>query len=121
MAALPADIAAAARDAIKVTVSNATILSRFPRARDGLSAPATGYFDDDADALTNLTARQALIGVQGRRRFAVDVADVLLPDLSGALPSWTLIDAEQGVNGAFLAARIEVDFETETTSLELFG
>lgn len=121
MAALPADIAAASRDAIKVTVSDATILSRFPRARDGNAAPAAGYFDDDADALTSLIARQALIGVQGRRRFAVDIADVVLPDLSGALPSWTLVDAEQAVNGALLVARLEVDFESETTSLELFG
>lgn len=121
MAALPADIAAASREAAIVIVSDATVLARFPNGRDGSKAPATGYCDNPGDTTTLLNARAALIGAQGRRRFLVRVTEALVPNLDAGLPCWRLIDAENGVDAVHLTGRLEVDFEEETTSLELFG
>lgn len=120
MAALPSDIGPAKRVAQIVTVADSAVQTKFPTARDGLKSPATGYFDSASDAATALAARAVLIGAV-RRRFAVQVADMVLPNLSAGVPCWTLIDAEQGVNGVFLLARLEIDFENETTGMELFG
>jgi len=120
MPATPADIAAASRDVELATWSDATIAARYPSARDGSVTPATGYFDSAADALAMINARGALIGTE-RRRFAVKVQDVLWPTPETGLPQATVVDAEQPVNGAFLAARIEIDLDAETTSYELFG
>ncbi|OJY68704.1 MAG: hypothetical protein BGP16_05580 [Sphingobium sp. 66-54] len=121
MAALPADIAVATRAAAIVTVQDSAILARFPNARDASKAPATGYCDSAADTTTLLTARAALIGTQGRRRFLVQVHDVLVPNLDAGLPCWRLVDGEHDVDAVHLVGRIEVDFHEETTGLELFG
>lgn len=120
MPATPADIARAQRRAIIVESENPAIKVAFAQARDGRSAPSPGYFDSAVDAQSAQNARMALIGVV-RRRFAVPVADLLFPDLSGGVPVWTLIDAENDVNGKHLVSRIELDAETETTTMELFG
>jgi len=120
MSALPADIAAAMREAVIMSAENPTIVARFPNARDGQKAPAAGYFDDPADAAAALAVRAGLIGVV-RRRFTAKVQDLVVPAISAGIPIWTLIDAELGVNAAHLTSRIEVNFETEETGVELFG
>lgn len=120
MAATSADIAAASRDAVDATWADATIGARYPSARDGSVTPSEGYFDSIADAQTVINARGLLLGVE-RRRFTAVVADVLWPLLSTGVPQVQLIDAENSVNGGFLAARIELDLEAETTTYELFG
>jgi hypothetical protein len=99
MSALPADIAAATRDALVITWSNAGVAARYPSARDASVAPATGYFDTAASAQALVDARGMLLGSE-RRRFTVGVQDLLWPDLF---------------------ARVEIDLDAETTTLELFG
>lgn len=120
MPALAADIGAAIRDVQLVSWTSATIALRYPSARDGSLEPADGYFDDPAAAQAVMDARGALIGTE-RRRFTVLVQDVLWIDPSLALPTVTLIDPEQATNGLFMISRIELDLDSETTSLELFG
>lgn len=120
MPATAADIAGASRDAAVVAWADASIAARYPSARDGSVAPAVGFFDAAADAETMVNARGALIGTE-RRRFAVRAADVIWPSVSLAVPQAQLIDIEQAVSATFLAARIEVDLEAETTNFELFG
>ena len=120
MPATATDINAATRDGAVATWSDSAIVARYVRARDGSLNPADGYCDALADGVTLIAARGALIGVE-RRRFVVRVQDVLSFDPAAALPSVTLIDAEQSANGTFLVTRLEVDLENETTVLELFG
>lgn len=120
MPATAADIAAASRDAVTATWSDATIAARYPTARDGSLQPAEGYFDAIADAQTMVNARGALIGAE-RRRFQVPVFDLVWPTVSTALPCAALVDGEQGVNVTMLAARIELDLDAETTNYELLG
>lgn len=120
MAAISTDIAAAKREAIIVSISDSAIRDRFPNARDGQKAPATGYFDSPDDCAASLARRNALLGTV-RRRFAVRVQDVIEPDLSAGLPSWRLVDAEQAVDAVCLVARVECDWEEEATAMELWG
>lgn len=120
MPATPADIARALRRATIVDVADPAIKAAYPQARDGLAAPATGYYDSAADAQVAMDARAALIGV-ARRRFAVEGAGLVWPDLSGGVPAWRLTDSEQDVDAAMRLARLEIDGETETTSWELYG
>lgn len=120
MPALAADIGAATRDAVTVTWNSATIAARYPGARDGSVAPDDGYFDSVADAQTVIDARAALIGTE-RRRFVAVVQEVIWPDLSTGLPQIRLIDTENAVDATFIAARLEIDLEAETTTYELFG
>lgn len=115
-----ADIAAASRDAVTATWSSATVAARFPNARDGTVKPATGYCDSVADAQVLVDARGALIGTD-RRRFAVDVHELIWPDIEAGLPTLRLIDAEQRADLPCLTARIEIDLDAAATSLELFG
>ena len=120
MPALPQDIAAATRDGIVETWSNAAIQTRYPGARDAGSPPAEGFFDEPSDAQACATARGALIGVE-RRRFTVPVQDLLWIDPTTGVPTYRLIDATQDVDKSCLAARFEIDLEERQTNLELFG
>lgn len=120
MPALPADIAAASRDVVTATWASAAIAGRYPSARDGSVTPADGYFDAVADAQAVTDARGALIGVE-RRRFAVVAQHLHWAPVSAGVPQVALVDAEQGVNGGHLVARLELDLEAETTSYEVFG
>lgn len=120
MSALPADIAAAIRDAAIAQWSDTAISGRYSSARDALTDPSTGYFDSLTDAVSAISARGALIGVE-RRRFSVTVHDVLWLDPTSAFPTVSLVDTEQGANASFLVTRVEVDLDAETTTLELFG
>lgn len=119
MAALPSDIAAAIRERIVVSTSDAAIKARFPTARDMSTEPAEGFFDSAAHAQAAVNQRAALIG-QVRRRFAVSVADIV-DVTAGSIPTHRLVDAEQGLDAPMLLARIEVDLEQDTTSMEYFG
>lgn len=120
MPALAADIDAATREAIIVKVQDAAILTRFPNARDGQKEPATGYFDSAADASAALAVRAALTGTV-RRRFKVQVQDLVVPSLSAGVPCFRLTDTEQAVNAVHLTGRLEVNFEDEASAMELVG
>lgn len=114
------DIAAATRAAAIATWSSAATIARYPNARDGTVTPAPGFFDSIADAQTAANARGTLIGAE-RRRFAVDVQELIWPDVESGVPTIRLVDGEQGADLPCLTARIEIDLDAETTSLELFG
>lgn len=120
MVALTGDIGAAIRAAVIVEQSDSAIKARWPGARDTLASPAEGFFDSASDAATVLSARFALIGAF-RQRYGIDVDDLIIVDPATGLPTHRLIDTEQQVDDALLLARIEVDLETETTSMEEFG
>lgn len=120
MPATDADIAAASRDAVTATWSNAAIAVRYPSARDGSLDPARGYFDSLADAQAIADARGALIGVE-RRRFTVVAEEVLAIDPTSGVPQARVIDSEQALDATMLGARVEVDLEQDRTSMELFG
>ena len=120
MPATIADIAAASRDVVTATWTDATIAARYVTARDGLIDPTPGYFDAIADAQTVVNARGVLIGAE-RRRFTATAFDLVWPTVSTALPCAALVDAEQGINAACLTARVELDLEAETTTFELMG
>ncbi len=114
------DIAAATRAAAVAMWSDGITAGRYPNARDGTVTPAPGYFDriDDAQAVAN--ARGVLIGAE-RRRFAADVEELIWPDVESGVPVVRLIDDEQHADLPCLTARIEIDLDAGTTSLELFG
>lgn len=118
--ALSADIVAASREAVLATWQSSTIKTRYPGARDEGSPPGEGFFDDPTDAQACVDARGALLGTE-RRRFTVPVEDLLWIDPTSGLPTYTLVDSDQGVNAACLVARLELNLEDESTSLELFG
>lgn len=120
MPASVGDIAAGIRRARVETWSDAAIKTRYPSARDGGSEPAEGLFDAVADALTAITARAALFGIE-RRRFVAEAQDLLWPDPASAIPIILLVDLEQAMNGKTLPARIELDLEAEATRYEVFG
>ena len=120
MSALPDDVQRATRSARIVTRTDADIRATYPAARDGVQSPDTGYFADAADAATVLMLKAALIGTP-RRRFRVDVAGEVLVDPATAIPSYQLVCDELAANLPALLCQIEVDFETETTVLEVLG
>lgn len=118
MTALPADIAAGSRGAQIELLATAAIKTRYPGARDGSEAPAEGFFDVAADAVTALVARGALVGTE-RRRFKVVVAELIWPDPAVGIPTVTLIDPEQGVSASAMVSRIELNTEEELTIYEV--
>lgn len=120
MPATPTDIAGGSRAAITAEWSSATILGRYPSAGDGRVAPREGFFDAVSDAQTVANAAGALLGVE-RRRFSVSIDGLTSFDPTTGTPTVQLVDSEQGASGMFLCARIELDLESERTSLELFG
>jgi hypothetical protein len=120
MPALPADIAAAIRPANVEQWSNASILARYPSAKDGLAQPAEGFFDSDADGISAINQRAAWFGVE-RRRFAVTAHDLLWLDPASGIPLLQLIDSEQVLNAKAIPARIQISLENETTSYEAFA
>lgn len=120
MPATPTDIAAGTREAVIATAFNSAIAARYPAARDAGASPSPGFFDSIVDAQTVVNQRAALIGTE-RRRFVVGVDEPVWPDVAAGLLQVRLVDGEQGANLAALVARIEVDLETESTALEVFG
>lgn len=124
MPALSTDVARATRAVIVNIQSSGPVLARQPGARDGTLSPRTGYFDSAADAAVVNAAAFALIGTE-RRRFSVRVADVIEPvatmDATLVTPTVTLVDASLAVDGPCLIARLQIDDEAGTTSMEVFG
>lgn len=120
MPATPTDIAAGTREVVLATWESATIAARYPAARDASVDPSPAFFDSVTDAQTVADARGALIGTE-RRRFSVNLGDVVWPDLSAGVPQARLVDAEQAADLPTLIARLEVDLEAGTTTMELFG
>src|SRR4051812_5441710 len=121
MPASVADIAAATRRARIESWSDAAVKTRYANARDGQAEPAEGVFDAAADGAAAIAARAALLGTE-RRRFAIVAQDLVWHDpASAGVPIVTLIDAEQIANGNFIAVRIELSLEAETTSFEVYG
>lgn len=121
MPATSSDIAAATRPFIMAEWSNLTIKARYPSARDASLNVTLGYCDALADAQSLVNAQGALIGVE-RRRFTIEVQDLLWLDPASGIPCVTLSDSNSdGVNGVFMVSRIAVDLDREITLLELFG
>jgi len=121
MSALPADVQRATRAAKIVVRTDTAVRETYPAARDGVQAPDAGYFADAADAATVLTAKAELIGV-ARRRFKVDCAGEVTVDPTTGIPSYALTCAEMAASGLpVMLCQIEVDFEAETTTLEVLG
>jgi hypothetical protein len=120
MPATATDIGAATRAATIVSWASATIAARYPTARDGAASPAPGWFDLAAHAQAMIDARGGLLGVE-RRRFAAVVQDELWLDPAAGVPTARLIDGPTAVDAGLIVARLELDLEAETTSLELFG
>lgn len=121
MPATTSDISAATRENVVANWNDPAIKARYPSARDGSVSVTLGYTDTIADAQTLVNAQGALIGVE-RRRFTIEVHDLIWLDPASGVPCVTLIDsAADGVNGVFLVARVSVDLESEVTVLELFG
>lgn len=120
MSALPADIVRATRAARTVTRVDTAIQSAFAKARDQGDAPQAGYFQSAAHAALALDVQAALIATF-RRRFAVRVAGEIAIDPMTSIPTFHLTDSEQDIDDAVLLTRIELDLETETTSIEVIG
>lgn len=120
MPALVADIQRATRKARVVTLTDTAIQSAYTGARDAIDAPDPGFFETAANASTVLALKQTLIGVF-RKRYTVEIADEVWIDPLTAVPTWHLTDTETGVDADVLLTRIEVDLETETTSVEVLG
>ncbi len=47
--------------------------------------------------------------------------ELIWPDVESGVPTMHLVDGEQRTDLDCLTARIELDLDAETTSLELFG
>lgn len=121
MPALPEDIAPGIRRARVEAWESAAVKVRYPSARDGSVQPAEGFFDNAADGAAAIAARGAIFGTE-RRRFTVRAAELIWPDPAAAgIPTITLNDPEQKVNGPMIAARIEINLEDERTAYEVFG
>lgn len=120
MPAYPTDIIRVTRPAKIVTRSDTDVLAVYPAARDAISNPDPGYFEDSADADTVLTLKAALIG-QRRRRFRVDVEGEVAVVPLVEVPSFRLIDSELGVDITVMLARLEYDMENDMTALEVVG
>lgn len=120
MPALAADIIRATRRARIVTREDLAIKTRFPSARDQVSAPEPGFFESAADAASVLAVKASLIG-SFRRRFAVVIDEVVWIDPTVGIPTWHLTDAELGFDGPVLITRWRVDLEAERTELEVVG
>lgn len=121
MPALAADIAAGTRHAKIVEWSDPAILAAWPDARDQRSEPTPGGFDSASDAAAALAMKAALIGV-ARSRFAATAQDMLfLSPADDGVPSWRVVDAECGVDAVCMVGRVEIDPNSETTSVELVG
>lgn len=120
MSALPADIAAATREATLGGWTSQPIRDRYPGARESYSPPSEGFFDSAAHAEAAAAQRGALIGVE-RRRFTAPVHDLLWIDPTTGIPTYRLKDAAQTADLPVIPARVEVDLEAGTTTLELFG
>lgn len=120
MPATPANAIRATREAKIIKLADSAIQSDYPNARDALLDPEPGYFNDADDALDVLEAKQELIG-EPRRRFIVSVGEIVNIDPTTGIPGFQLIDAELGLNLPVMVTRAEVDFENETTALEVIG
>lgn len=120
MPALPADIVRATRRARIITRTDAAIQSAVSGARDAVSAPEAGFFESAVDASTVLDMKAALTGTF-RRRFVVGLTGEVWVDPMEAIPTVTLVDSESGFSGSAILTRIEIDLESETTSLEVLG
>ncbi|MBD3762440.1 hypothetical protein [Rhizorhabdus sp.] len=120
MPALPADIIRATRRARIVTREDATLLSRFPSARDQVKAPEPGFFESAADASAVLTIKAALTS-SFRRRFAVAIDEVVWIDPTATVPTYSLTDTELGFDGPVLVTRWRADLDAALTEIEVIG
>lgn len=120
MTALPADIIRATRASRLVIRSDSAIKTLFPGARDGQAEPDPGYFENAADADTVLAIKAALIGAV-RGRYIVEIGEEIDIDPFTSIPSFQLTDTELGIDKPALLCRLELDMETETTSIEVLG
>lgn len=121
MPALPSDIVRATRPARIVQREDTALQADYVSARDMAKEPQPGYFEHAYDAAAALDMAAALIGVAGMNRYLVSLGDELEVDPIAAIPTVHLVDSETGTDVNALLARIEIDDETETTRVELWG
>lgn len=89
-------------------------------ARDTKDEPFDSFFDSVSDAQTMLNARGNLL-CRHARRFDARIQGVMSLDLSGALPAATVVDDGLAVSMACAVVGFVEDFNTEQTSLALWG
>jgi len=118
MPADPADIGPAITPAKIEGWESSTIHTRYPNARDGSTDPSEGFYDAAANADTAVAGRATLIGTE-RRRFGVQVQDLIWPSPTSGLLNVTLVDPDQAVNDPGISTRIEVDLDAEATQFEV--
>lgn len=120
MPADPAIVPRATRAAQIVTRADPSLLATYPGARDGLTTPSPGYFENAADAAAALELVAALIG-RFRRRFLVNIAEEHEVDPATGIPTFRLIDDELGVDTPAVLTRMQIDMERETSTFEVMG
>ncbi len=120
MPADPVDIASGIRPARVETWADPAIKARYPSARDGSVEPAEGFFDNAAHGAAALAQRGALVGVE-RRRFLAEVDGLQWLDPANGVPTVTIRDPEQKLDGPIMLTRIELNLEAERTTVEGFG
>lgn len=120
MPALPADIIRSTRRSRVIQRVDPEIQAAFPTARDLLNDPQPGYFEFAADAAKVLDKAATLIGVF-RRRFQVTIAEEMPIDPMIEIPTYHLLDPEHDADCNIVVVRIEIDDETETTTIEGLG
>lgn len=118
MAVAAADLVRLTRRARTVLLADPAIKTAFPRARDQANAPEPGFFESKADADAALALKAALTGTF-RRRFALRIDGLVWIDPTAGIPTYTLVDAELGVNGPALVTRYELDLDNEQTLMEV--
>jgi len=120
MPALASDIVRATRQARVIQREDAQLLATYPTARDSLKDPQPGYFEFAADAVKVLDISAALIG-RYCRRFVVAIGDEVEVDPLTEIPTFRLVDEELAADCDIMVARVEIDDEAETTSIEGIG
>lgn len=93
------------------------------KARDTRDEPIPTSFDTVSDGLAMATERLTLLKAD-RRRFKADIqgeATGLALDYSQVTPAVTFNDTERLASIDCAVVGVTIDFNTETTSLELWG
>ena len=124
MAALVSDIVFATRpNGVTLdTQSSATIHTRYgASARDNVTSPSKGYFDNASDAAVVNAERFALVGTE-RLAFQC-VANQLYTNLDASQQTTTVtvVDALHGINRKMLVAAINLNLDDSTTTFQCYG
>lgn len=125
MSATPADIAAFTVDGIVITVQNSAIKTLIPDAKDLGDSEIEMFCDNQADGLTLLAERFAILGAVGAPHEGVEIEDSLaigttIP-ITPAVPEFTLVDESRALATTGRLRAFVDDRHTDRFSLELLG